>query len=195
MDNTIKSGKVIIFSAPSGSGKSTIINHLLEKKVPISFSISATSRPLRGTEVNGKEYHFLTIKEFQERISLGEFLEYEEVYPGRFYGTLKSEVDDKLQQGTNVVLDIDVKGALNVKKVYGDQALAIFIMPPSLEALRERLNKRGTDSPEVIEQRLAKADWEMQHASQFDRIILNDVLEVACEEAFQAVTDFINLGL
>jgi guanylate kinase len=149
--------RLIIISAPSGAGKSTLVRYLLTQDLNISFSISATSRKPRGEEKNGVEYYFLSPGEFRERINNNEFLEYEEVYPDRYYGTLKSEVDRILEEGFNVIFDVDCIGGLNIKKIYGEQALSIFIMPPSIEVLRERLEKRGTDSPKVIEGRLAKA--------------------------------------
>lgn len=184
-------GKIIIFSAPSGSGKSTLIRYLLEQDLNLQFSISATSRLPRGEEKDGVEYYFLTPDEFRKRIANNEFLEYEEVYPDRFYGTLKSEVERILADGKNVVFDVDCIGGLNIKKFYGDQALAIFIMPPSVDALRQRLEKRGTDAPEVIENRLAKAQFEMSHATQFDTIILNDNYDIAKEETVATVKKFI----
>ena len=154
-------GKLIIFSAPSGSGKSTIINHLLQQDLNLAFSISATSRPPRGTERDGVEYFFLTPDEFRERIARDEFLEYEEVYPGRFYGTLKSQVEKQLDAGQNVVFDVDVVGGVNIKRFYGQRALSIFIQPPSVEVLRRRLVSSATDAPEVIVSRLEKAEYEM----------------------------------
>ena len=154
-------GKLIIFSAPSGSGKSTIINYLLTQNLNLSFSISATSRAPRGTEQNGVEYFFLTPEEFKQRIANNEFLEYEEVYKDRFYGTLKAQVEKQLAAGQNVIFDVDVVGGCNIKKFYGDRALSVFIQPPSLEELRKRLTGRGTDAPEVIESRLAKATFEL----------------------------------
>src|SRR5690554_2303401 len=152
--------RLIIISAPSGAGKSTLVRYLLAQGLNMRFSISATSRLPRGEEKNGVEYYFLSPEEFRERINNDEFLEYEEVYPNRYYGTLKSEVDRILKEGSNVIFDVDCVGGLNIKKIYGDQALSIFIMPPSIEVLRERLEKRGTDSPKVIEGRLAKAEYE-----------------------------------
>ena len=184
--------KLIIFSAPSGTGKSTLIRHLIKKDLNMKFSISATSRAPRGEEQHGVEYFFLSPEEFREKITQNKFIEYEEVYPNRFYGTLKSEVDKILEQGDNVVLDIDFVGALNVKKVYGDRALAIFIMPPSIDTLRQRLEKRGTDKPEVIENRLAKAEYEMSYAPKFDRIIENDDFEKARQETYDIIKEFIN---
>ena len=183
--------KLIIFSAPSGAGKSTIVRHMLAQDLNLRFSISATSRLPRGEEKNGVEYFFLTLEEFKNRMAQGDFLEYEEVYPDKFYGTLKSEVDRILAEGKNVVFDIDCIGGLNVKKIYGDRALSIFVMPPSVQALRERLEKRGTDSPEIIEGRLAKAEYEMSHASRFDLIILNDDFDRAKKVAYQAIKAFI----
>ena len=159
--------KLIIFSAPSGSGKSTIINYLLTQPLHLAFSISATSRPPRGTERDGVEYFFLTPDEFRRRIEAGEFLEYEEVYTDKYYGTLKSEVERRLGEGENVVLDVDVVGGCNVKKMYGERALSVFIQPPSIEVLRERLVGRGTDAPDVIESRLAKAEYELSFAGRF----------------------------
>ena len=184
--------KLIIFSAPSGSGKSTIINALLKQGLEMEFSISATSRPPRGSEQHGVEYYFLTTDEFKERIARGEFVEYEEVYEGRFYGTLKSEVERIDKNGKATIFDVDVKGALNIKKQYADAALTIFIMPPSKEELRHRLEGRGTDAPDVIEQRLQKADYEMSFAPQFDKIVINDNLQKATEEAGRVVRNFLD---
>lgn len=185
-------GKLIIFSAPSGSGKSTIIKKLMsEYGLRGRFSISATSRKPRGSERDGVEYYFLSEEDFRKRIGEGDFLEYEEVYPGCFYGTLRSEVDRTLAQGENVILDIDVQGGLNVKKIYGDRALTLFIQPPSIERLRERLERRGTDAPEVIERRLAKAETELSFAPKYDAIVVNDDLEEACQAAARAIEDFL----
>ena len=186
-------GKLVIFSAPSGSGKSTIVQYLMKEhpELNLGFSISCTSRAPRGTEKNGVEYFFLTAEEFREKISRDEFLEYEEVYQDRFYGTLKSQVEKQTEQGQNVVFDVDVKGGCNIKKFYGERAWSVFIQPPSIEELRRRLEGRATDAPEVIEQRLAKADYEMTFASQFDHIIVNDDLAKAEEETFNLVKAFL----
>lgn len=185
-------GKLIIFSAPSGSGKSTIINYLLTQGLNLAFSISATSRPPRGTEQHGVEYFFLTPKEFRSRIENNEFLEYEEVYKDRYYGTLKAQVEKQLEAGQNVVFDVDVVGGCNIKKFYGDRALSVFIQPPSVEELRRRLEGRGTDAPEVIESRIAKAEFELSFAPQFDRIIVNDNLETAKAETLAVIREFLN---
>ena len=187
-----KRGKLIIFSAPSGSGKSTIIQSLLNRNLNLSFSISATSRAPRGTEKNGVEYYFISPEEFRQRIANGEFLEYEEVYAGKYYGTLKSEVERILNSGRNVIFDVDVVGGLNIKKYYGDQALALFIQPPSIEELKRRLNHRATDAPEVIASRIAKAEYELSFAPKFDCIIVNDILEKAQEEAYQTIRQFLD---
>ena len=184
-------GKLIILSAPSGSGKTTIINHILAKKLPVQFSISATSRLPRGEEKNGVEYYFLTPEQFREKIRENQFLEYEEVYPDRFYGTLKSEVENNLQEGKNVILDVDVAGGLNIKKIFGNDALLIFIQPPSIEELRNRLEKRATDSPEVIQDRISKAEYELSLSSQYDIVIINDNLEKAKEHTLQTIYKFI----
>lgn len=187
-------GKLIIFSAPSGSGKSTIINYLLEEhpELKLAFSISATSRPPRGKERHGVEYFFLSPEEFRQRIDKGEFLEYEEVYPGRFYGTLKAQVEKQSEEGQNVLFDVDVKGGVNIKQYYGNRALSLFIQPPSIEELRSRLEKRGTETPEVINDRIARAEFELGFASQFDKVVVNDDLEVAKAETLQIIKDFIN---
>lgn len=183
--------KLIIFSAPSGAGKSTLVRYLLAQGLNLQFSVSATSRLPRGEEKNGVEYYFLTPEEFRKRIANNEFLEYEEVYPDTFYGTLKSEVDRILGEGKNVVFDVDCIGGLNIKKIYGEQALSIFVMPPSVEVLRERLEKRGTDTPRVIESRLAKAEYEMSFAPRFDVIVCNDDFDRAKNEVLKLVSDFI----
>ncbi len=185
-------GKIIVFSAPSGSGKSTIINHLMQNVPNLHFSVSATSRAPRGQEQNGKEYFFLTPEQFREKVKEDAFLEYEEVYRDKFYGTLKSEVERQLKNGENVVLDIDVKGALNVKRIYGKQALLVFIQPPSVGTLRQRLEKRGTDSREVIEDRIKKAEYELSFASDFDVIITNDRLETAVRQTVETVCNFLD---
>ena len=185
-------GKLIIFSAPSGSGKSTIINRLMQRpELHLAFSISCTSRAPRGTEQNGVEYFFITPEEFRERISRDEFLEYEEVYENRFYGTLKQQVETQAARGENVVFDVDVKGGCNIKQYYGDRALSLFIQPPSVEELHRRLVGRATDAPEVIEQRIARAEFELSQAPKFDRIIINDDLEKAVEETYEAIRTFI----
>lgn len=184
-------GKLIIFSAPSGSGKSTIINYLLTQNLNLAFSISATSRAPRGEEKHGLEYFFLSPEEFRSRIENNEFLEYEEVYKDRYYGTLKAQVEKQLEQGQNVVFDVDVVGGCNIKKFYGDRALSVFIQPPSIEELRKRLVGRATDTAEVIESRIAKAEYECGFAPKFDCIIINDSLEVAKAEALKVITEFL----
>lgn len=183
--------KLIIFSAPSGSGKSTIINYLLTCGLDLAFSISATSRPPRGKEQHGIEYFFLSPEEFRQRIANDEFLEYEEVYTDRFYGTLKSQVENQLEAGQNVVFDVDVVGGCNIKQFYGNRALSIFIQPPSIEELRRRLVGRGTDSPEVIEDRINKAEFELSYASKFDVVIVNDDLEKAKTETLEVIKYFL----
>ena len=183
--------KVIIFSAPSGSGKSTIINYLMAQNLNLHFSISATSRPTRGTEKNGVEYFFLSPEEFKTLIAKGEFLEYEEVYKDRFYGTLKSQVDAQLERGENVVCDVDVLGGQNIKAYYGDKALSLFIQPPSIEVLKQRLESRGTDAPEVIKDRLARAEFELSYADKFDKVVVNDNLEDAQSEALSLIKTFL----
>lgn len=184
-------GKLIIFSAPSGSGKSTIINYLMTQGLNMHFSISATSRAPRGTEQNGVEYFFLTPEEFRTKIENDEFLEYEEVYANRFYGTLKAQVEKQLEEGQNVVFDVDVKGGVNIKKFYGERALSVFIQPPSVDELRRRLEGRATDAPEVINDRIARAEYELSFAPQFDTIVVNDDLETAKAEALQKIKDFL----
>ena len=184
--------KLIIFSAPSGSGKSTIINYLLKQNLNLAFSISATSRPPRGTEQHGVEYFFLSPEEFRQRIANDEFLEYEEVYEDRFYGTLKAQVERQLEAGQNVVFDVDVVGGCNIKQYYGNRALSIFIQPPSIEELRKRLEGRGTDAPQVIEDRLAKASYELTFAPKFDKVVVNDDLEKAQAETMEVLKEFLN---
>ena len=186
-------GKLIIISAPSGTGKSTIIGWLMKEhpELNLAFSISCTSRAPRGTEQNGVEYFFLTPEEFRQRIDNDEFLEYEEVYEGRFYGTLKSQVERQLEAGQNVVFDVDVKGGVNIKKYYGDEALSLFIQPPSIADLRKRLEGRATDAPEVIDQRIARAEFELTFADKFDKIVVNDDLAQAEQDALRLVKGFI----
>ena len=184
-------GKLIIFSAPSGAGKSTIINYLLQQSLRLRFSISATSRAPRGTEQNGVEYYFLTPEEFKARIAKGDFLEYEEVYTDKFYGTLKSEVERILDEGDNVIFDVDVVGGCNIKHYYGERALSVFIQPPSIEELRKRLVGRGTDTPEVIESRIAKAEYELSFADKFDTVVINYDLETAKANALQVIRTFL----
>ena len=185
-------GKLIIFSAPSGSGKSTIVQYLIAHcNVNFTFSVSATSRAPRGTEQHGVAYYFISTDEFRKKIEENAFVEYEEVYPDCFYGTLKSEVDKALAEGKTLLFDVDVKGGLNIKRQYGNRALAIFIQPPSVDELRRRLVARATDSSEMVEQRVNKAEWEMQFASQFDVIIVNDNLEKAKTEDTKIVMDFL----
>lgn len=187
----LRMAKLIIFSAPSGAGKSTLVRFLLAQGLNIRFSVSATSRKPRGEEKDGVEYYFLTPEEFRKGIANDEFLEYEEVYKDKFYGTLKREVDRILSEGDNVVFDVDCIGGLRIKEIYGERALSIFVMPPSVEVLRERLEKRGTDIPTVIENRLAKAEYEMSFAPQFDAIVHNDDYDQAKEEVLKLVTEFI----
>lgn len=185
-------GQVIIFSAPSGSGKSTVVNHLLKSFDFFELSISATSRPPRGKEQDGVEYYFLTPEEFRKHIENDDFVEYEEVYEDRFYGTLKSEVARIWRRGHIILFDVDVKGGVNLKKYFGDDALSVFIQAPSIEELRRRLNKRATDSPEAIEERVNKAAEEMEYAPLFDRILINDNLDACLEEAEEIVIEFAN---
>ena len=191
---TTMKGKMLIVSAPSGSGKSTIVNWLMQEhpELNLYFSISCTSRPPRGTEQNGVEYFFLTPEEFKAKIANEEFLEYEEVYQDRFYGTLKAQVERQREAGQNVVFDVDVKGGVNIKRYYGDEALSLFIQPPSVEELRSRLTSRGTDTPEAIEERLAKAEYELTFSPLFDRVVVNDDLETAKQEALLIINDFLN---
>lgn len=188
--------KCLIFSAPSGSGKSTIVQWLMQEhpELKMAFSISATSRPPRGTEQHGVEYFFLSPEEFRARIAKNDFLEYEEVYTDRFYGTLKEQIEKQLEAGQNVVFDVDVKGGINIKKFYGERALSLFVQPPSVEELRRRLVGRATDSKEQIEERLAKASYELTFAPEFDHIVVNDDLDKAKEETLRLVKDFLKEG-
>lgn len=189
-----RQGKIIVVSAPSGCGKSTIINTILDKEqIPMRFSVSATNRSPRPGEEHGVSYYFLTTQQFREAITNGEFVEWEQVYPGRFYGTLRSEIEKGIERGENIILDIDVKGAVNVKKQFGDRAITIFIMPPSIDELRNRLEKRGTDDAQVIAERVDKAEYEISFAPQFDLTIVNDQLDKAVAATEEAITGFLSL--
>ncbi|WP_083692441.1 guanylate kinase [Seonamhaeicola sp. S2-3] len=193
MEQKKKQGKLIVFSAPSGSGKTTIVRHLLNiENLNLEFSISATSREKRGTEVNGKDYYFLSAKEFKTKIKNEEFLEWEEVYRDNFYGTLKTEVERIWAMGKHVIFDIDVSGGLRIKRKFPEQTLAIFVKPPSIDELKIRLKKRKTESPEKISMRVAKASAELATAPLFDEIIINDTLEHALTEAETLVNNFVN---
>lgn len=183
--------KAIIFSAPSGSGKTTIVKHLLLLPLNLGFSISATSRPPRPNEIDGKDYYFISEETFRRKIADDAFVEWEEVYPGSFYGTYKNEVQRIWAEGKTVIFDLDVVGGAHVKKLYGEQALAIFVQPPSVEALRERLLARCTESEEKLEARIAKAQYELTYAPQFDTILINDVLERTLQEAEEIVRNFL----
>ena len=184
-------GKLIIISAPSGAGKSTIVKYLLDRGINLEFSISATTRKPRGEEKYGKEYYFISVEEFRRRIRDNEFVEWEEVYKDNLYGTLKSEIERIWSAGNHVLFDVDVKGGINLKKIFGDKAISIFIMPPSITELEKRLNTRGTDDSSKIKVRLAKAEEEINQAREFDHIIINDFLEEAEDEACSLIIDFI----
>lgn len=188
-----KEGKLIVFSAPSGSGKTTIVHYLLEQnELNLDFSISATSRKKRGTEENGKDYYFISLKDFHKHIKNNDFVEWEEVYTDNFYGTLKEEIHRIWAEGKHVIFDIDVIGGLNVKSQFPEQTLAIFVKPPSIKEMERRLRNRNTDSEEKIKERVAKAEKEMKYAQDFDRILVNDNLEEAKKEAYKIVKNFIN---
>ncbi len=187
----LKLGKLLIFSAPSGSGKTTLVKYIMEKQDNLAFSISATSRNRRGKEVDGQDYYFLSADEFRNKISSNDFVEWEEVYTNRYYGTLKTEVDRIRKSGNHVVFDVDVVGGVNIKSIYDDQALAIFVMPPSIEALRDRLIARGSDSEQDIQTRIDKAEFELTFSHKFDKVVINDDLEKAKKEALELVLDFI----
>jgi len=188
----MKQGKLIIFSAPSGAGKTTIVKHLLQKFPTLSFSISATTRELRGAEQHENDYYFITKEDFLHRVARQEFVEFEEVYNGTFYGTLRSEIERIWNEGKHVIFDIDVEGGLRLKRKYEEDALAIFVQPPSLEALKERLTGRGTDSPSKLQERFIKAEKELEYADKFDVILKNYDLATACKEAEELVAAFIN---
>src|ERR1700761_9228626 len=185
-------GKLIIFSAPSGAGKTTIVQHLLKKIPELEFSISATTRPPRGAEQPGKDYYFITKEEFLHWIAKKQFVEFEEVYSGTFYGTLRTEIERIWSKGKTVIFDIDVEGGLHLKRKYDGQALAIFVQPPSLEVLKKRLAGRGTDSPEKLQERFEKAEKELNYAPRFDIILKNHDLQTACVEAEQLVGNFLS---
>lgn len=188
----MKKGKLIVFSAPSGSGKTTIVRHLLKQEdLNLEFSISAATREARGGEVNGKDYYFMSLKDFKAHIKNEDFVEWEEVYRDNFYGTLKSEVERIWAQGKNVIFDIDVAGGLRIKSKFPEETLAVFVKPPSVDELKRRLKERSTESEEKINMRIAKASIELATAPQFDVIIKNYDLDVALEEAYQLVKDFV----
>jgi len=183
--------KVLIISAPSGAGKSTLVSHLLEAGLPLMFSVSATSRKPRGNEVDGREYYFITAAEFRRRVRRGEFVEWQEVYKDHYYGTLHRELERIYGEGKIPLFDVDVMGGINLKKIFGEDALSVFVMPPSVEELRKRLIRRGTDSPEKIEMRVEKAASEILLADRFDLVIINENLEKTCAEIMRIVTEFI----
>jgi guanylate kinase len=185
-------GKLVIISAPSGAGKSTIVRHLLGSKLNLEFSVSATTRPPRGAEKNGREYYFLSVDDFRKRIENEDFVEWEEVYRDQLYGTLKSEIDRIWAAGNNVLFDVDVKGGINLKNIFRHDAISIFIMPPSIGELEKRLLKRGTDTQEKIEMRVAKATEEMKLADMFDNIVVNDRLEMAENDVYNIVKSFLS---
>ena len=188
----MKQGKLIIFSAPSGAGKTTIVHHLLAKFPELSFSISATTRESRGAETHENDYYFISKEEFLHKVARQEFVEFEEVYNGTFYGTLRSEIERIWNDDKHVIFDIDVEGGLRLKRKYEEDALAIFVQPPSLEVLKERLSGRGTDSTEKLQERFIKAEKELLYADKFDVILKNYDLEIACAEAEKLVGDFLN---
>jgi len=187
------SNKLLIFSAPSGSGKSTIVQYLMNRELGLEFSISATSRKARKGEIEGRDYYFISTVEFRRRIDNNEFIEWEEVYPDQYYGTLRSELDRIWNKGRNAIFDIDVKGGMNLKKQFGNRALSLFVMPPSLEVLEKRLRSRATDDEEALKKRMGKAEYEMKYATQFDIIVINDSLEDALAESEMAVKKFLGI--
>jgi guanylate kinase len=186
-----KKAKVVIFSAPSGAGKTTLVHRLMEQVPDLAFSVSATSRAPRKGEKNGVDYYFLSVEEFKKKIEEGAFIEWEEVYPGQYYGTLKSEVERLRNEGKTVVFDVDVLGGINIKRIFGDDALAVFVKPPSLEVLKERLTKRSTEDEESLKKRLSRAEKELEYESKFDIVIVNDDLKKAVKEVVETVTGFI----
>lgn len=187
----MENGKLVIFSAPSGAGKTTIVQHLLKVFPELEFSVSATSRPLRGDETHGSDYYFLSVEEFKKRVAEGEFVEWEEVYPGQMYGTLQAEVDRIWRKGHHVIFDVDVKGGINLAKKFGERALSVFVMPPSVAALEKRLRSRATEPEEKIQMRIAKAKSELDDAVHFDTVLLNDNLEQALIRAEEMVKKFL----
>ena len=189
----MKKGKLLIFSAPSGSGKTTLVNHLLSEIPNMAFSVSATTRAPRGEEQNGVDYYFMSLEEFKQRVENDEFLEWQEVYPGRCYGTLKAVVEQMQDKGCHVAFDVDVVGGTNIKQFYGDEALSLFIQPPSIRELRRRLEGRGTDAPEVIDQRIARAEFELTFAEKFDKVVVNDILDYAEADALAVIQEFLNI--
>jgi guanylate kinase len=188
-----RAGKLVIFSAPSGSGKTTIVHGLLSRGLALDFSVSACTREQREDEIDGKDYYFISVKDFKKRIKNNEFVEWEEVYPGKFYGTLRSELERIWENGKDVIFDVDIAGGLNLKKQFGNRALAIFVMPPSIEELEKRLRKRGTDSESEILIRLEKAREEIGFAKNFDFILVNDDLDKALDRAYEAVVKFLGI--
>ena len=186
------SGKVIVVSAPSGAGKTSIVRHILDYLPELSFSTSATTRAMRDGEVDGKDYHFMSVDDFKKEISNDNFLEWEEVYDNQFYGTLKSEIERIWNEGKTVIFDVDVKGGLNIKNYFGDNALSIFIEPPTIEELERRLRKRGTENSESLKKRVQKAEYELSFAPKFDKVVLNDDLDKARQEVIDAVRCFLN---
>jgi len=185
-------GKLVVFSAPSGSGKTTLVHHLLDAGLPLEFSISAASRSIRGKEVHGKDYYFYSVEEFKKKINNNDFVEWEEVYQNHFYGTLKSELQRIWNSGKHIIFDVDVVGGLNIKRQYGEKALAVFVKPPSIIDLEKRLRGRGTEDEEGLKKRLDKAAYEMTFADQFDVVIVNDDLETAKKTVFNVVSEFLN---
>ena len=188
----MENGKLVIFSAPSGAGKTTIVHHLLKTFPELEFSVSATSRPLRGDESHGSDYYFFSVDEFRKRVAAGEFVEWEEVYPGQMYGTLQAEVDRIWRKGHHVIFDVDVKGGINLAKKFGERALSVFVMPPSVAALEKRLRSRATEPEEKIQMRIAKAKSELDDAVHFDTVLLNDNLEEALKKAEEIVQRFLS---
>lgn len=188
----ITNGKAIIISAPSGAGKTTIVRHLLQSELGLEFSVSACSRPMREGEIHGKDYYFLDPQEFRQKIEEGEFVEWEEVYPGSYYGTLKIELDRIWNSGRHVIFDVDVFGGINLKKIFGERALSLFIAPPSVEELEKRLRNRSLDDEESIKKRLSKARLELEQQFAFDVVIINDVLSIALEQAEDSIRNFLS---